>query len=109
VRDQQSQQPVADALVQAEAVRFYVPEYPFWIIDFNPPFDARSVTDADGSTRIELPQECPVRINIVAAGYQPLEAYLNAQGVWPQIGQWVDIDPQFGQSDGARLEVQFVD
>jgi hypothetical protein len=109
VRDQQSQHPVADALVQAEAVHFYVPEYPFWIIDFNPSFDARRVTDTDGSARIDLPQECPVRINIVAAGYEPLEAYLTDRSIWPQTGQWIDIDPQLGQSSGSRLEIRFAD
>lgn len=107
VRDHQTQQPVANVLVQAETVHFYVPVYPYPILDFNPPCDARAATGADGTVQLDLPLECPVRINIIAAGYEPLEAFFTDWPIWLETGQWIDVEPELGQTCGRRLEVRF--
>jgi hypothetical protein len=121
VRDKGSRQPVAGAAVHARTDHAFIPmgniansDVPLMgrdpIIDGSPPRSDRGVTGADGAVRLEVILDHPVRIIVIAAGYEPQAIDLLEQPVGSgEPSAWLDADPGPAlPSEPARLEVRLI-
>jgi hypothetical protein len=90
VRDRESLAPVASAVVDARPVSFFVPAYPFGIIDPSPPRATRTETGADGTARFEMIVDHPVHLTVVAAGYPPAVVYVDRHPARHGESDWLD-------------------
>ena len=109
VRDRISHEPVADALVVARPVHFFIPSADDPILDPEPPATTRAMTDATGAATLEVVVQHPVHVIVTAAGYEPLETELEQHpGRTEQATGW--IDPESSVPDAGErklLEVRF--
>jgi hypothetical protein len=107
VRDSDTQQPIEGADVAACSVHFFIPESPFWIIDFNPDCSARATTDAFGIARIDALENAPVKVVVAIAGYAPLETYLQEHPAISGPSPWIDPDEACADGEAPHLQVRF--
>ena len=114
VRDKLTRTPVASALVDAQAVHFFAPtEVPGYgrdaILDPSPPESVRGVTGADGTVRLTIVMDHPVRVIVIAAGYDIQIVDLEKHPADTGASEWLDADPG-PELPGAppRVEVRFL-
>ena len=113
VRDSELFETVADASVTAATAHLFVPYDPSltsvveWF-DKNPRERTIAKTNAAGVAHIDIVQDCPVKVVIARAGYEPFETILGGHPVSWETNVWIDRDEDLGSSAGPRLQARFM-
>jgi hypothetical protein len=106
VRDGVTRQPIEGARVLIRSVHFFLPYYPFEIVDSVPPMRAAGITDAAGLVRLVTWEHAPVQVIVEAIGRPPLVVHVD--GAPASDTGWRSGDAAPGGADaGAAIEVQF--
>jgi hypothetical protein len=112
VRDSDTLAPIDGATVSAATAHLFVPYDPSltkvagWF-DKNPRERTFAVTDAAGVAKLDVVQDCPVKVVIARAGYEPFETILGGRPMSWESNVWIDRDADLGASAGPRLQARF--
>ena len=113
VRDGETLAPIGDASITAATAHLFVPYDPSttkivaWF-DRNPRERTSATTDQNGIARIDIVQDCPVKVVIARAGYEAFETILGGHPVSWETNVWIDRDEDLGSSAGPRLQARFM-
>ncbi len=113
VRDGRTHQPVCGAAVLVQTVHFFVPtDLPLLghhpIIDPTRPRSVQGATGSDGSVRLQVIVDHPVKVFVVARGYEAAAFDLDRHpAVTRKTSAWLDANPP-DLAAPSRVQVRFL-